>query len=275
MASAPPAPDLEPFLRRAVLPPGWRALYEPVVESTMDLARLAADQGWPDRSVFVADYQTAGRGRSGRRWLAAPGRGLLFTILLRKLEPVGLAGLLGSTALCEAIERLLALEPLVKWTNDIMIGRSKLAGLLVEAFSGPAGATVLIGCGVNVNQEQLELASAGQPATSLKVELGRPVHRGELLVLALEQLDCWLAQPPAPRSLALRSEWQARLWAVGREVTLSQADQRLVATIVGVAPDGALLIRERDGVVRRLLDGEILLGEASEASFGTTDSSRV
>jgi BirA family biotin operon repressor/biotin-[acetyl-CoA-carboxylase] ligase len=262
MATPPPAPDLEPFLRRAVLPPGWRVLYEPVVESTMDLARAAAGRGWPDRSVFVADVQTAGRGRAGRRWLAPPGRGLLFTILLRELEPVGLAGLLGSTALCAAIERLLGLEPAVKWPNDVLIGRRKLAGLLVEAFSGPGGSTVLVGCGVNVNQDAQELEPAGQPATSLLIESGRPVHRGELLVLVIEQLDQWLSAPRARLALGLRDAWQERLWAFGQQVRLRHGDQELSATIVGVASDGALLVREMDGAARRLLDGEILLGQS-------------
>ena len=261
MASLPPAPDLDPFLRRVVLPPGWRVLYEPVVESTMVLARLAASRGWPDRSAFVADFQTAGRGRAGRAWVAPPGKGLLFTVLLRQLEPVGLAGLLGSTALCEAIEQLLGVEPLVKWPNDLLVGRRKLAGVLGEAFSGPGGSTVLVGCGVNVNQDSDDLATAGQPATSLGLEAGRPVHRGELLVLVLERLQEWLRLPAARRAVGLREAWERRLWALGQEVRLRQGARELGATIVGVATDGALLVREAEGGVRRLLDGEVLLGQ--------------
>ena len=60
------------FWSRAALPAGWRVLHEPSVESTNDLAREAARRNWPDRSVFVADYQTRGRGRHGRTWLCPP-----------------------------------------------------------------------------------------------------------------------------------------------------------------------------------------------------------
>src|ERR671910_248594 len=62
--------DLDRFLERVLLPDGWRVLHEPSVTSTNDLAREAARRGWPARSVFVADYQTAGRGRQGRSWTA-------------------------------------------------------------------------------------------------------------------------------------------------------------------------------------------------------------
>src|SRR5215213_4509191 len=85
-APSPSPDDLGPFLERAVLPKGWRVLYEPTVTSTNDLAREAARRGWPDRSVFVADYQTAGRGRHGRAWQCPPYAGLLMSVLLRRRD---------------------------------------------------------------------------------------------------------------------------------------------------------------------------------------------
>ena len=78
------ADDLGRFLERVVLPPGWRVVHEPSVGSTNDLAREAARRGWPDRSVFVADYQTEGRERHGRTWLCQPRAGLLTSVLLRR-----------------------------------------------------------------------------------------------------------------------------------------------------------------------------------------------
>jgi BirA family biotin operon repressor/biotin-[acetyl-CoA-carboxylase] ligase len=83
VSDLPPSLDLGAYLARAALPLGWRVLYQREAESTMVLAREGAAQGWPDRSVFVCDYQTAGRGREGRRWEAPPGLALLFTLLRR------------------------------------------------------------------------------------------------------------------------------------------------------------------------------------------------
>lgn len=254
-----PAPDLGPFLSRAAVPPGWRILYEPVVESTMDLAREAARRGWPDRSVFACDYQTAGRGRRGRRWEAAPGRGLLFTLLLREAGPPMLATMLASISLAEAAERLLALDVAIKWPNDLMLGDAKLAGVLAEAYTAPSGAYALVGCGLNANQTAEELAPLGRAATSLRIEAGHAVHRGELLVLALERLDAWLALPPSARSRSLRRAWQDRLWAQGRRLRLEDQGEAFEATIEGVDEAGALLVRDLAGRLRRTTTAEIVL----------------
>jgi BirA family transcriptional regulator, biotin operon repressor / biotin---[acetyl-CoA-carboxylase] ligase len=246
-------------LRQVVLPPGWRVLHEPVVESTMDLAREAARRGWPDRSVFACDYQTAGRGRQGRRWVAPPELGLLFTVLLSSTPQPLLGTMLTSVALCEAIERLCQLEPVVKWPNDVLLDRQKLAGILAEAYSGPAGGVTLVGCGVNVNQDAEHLGDLGQAATSLKLAAGRPIHRGELLVLCLERMDWWLAELRLDGGRALRRSWTERLWGLGQTLRLRDEGDEFVAVVEGVAEDGALLVRLAAGGLRHVVSGEIIL----------------
>src|SRR4051812_27125039 len=181
-----PADDLGGFLTRAVLPPGWQVLHEPSVESTNDLARAAADRDWPDRSVFVADYQTKGRGRHGRTWLCPPRSGLLMSVLLRRRDaPAYTYTMLAAVALSEAIERLLALDPEIKWPNDVVLDGKKVAGVLAEASDDGRQQTVIVGVGVNVNLEPEELADLPN-ATALSIEAGHPAHRGELLALMLE-----------------------------------------------------------------------------------------
>jgi BirA family biotin operon repressor/biotin-[acetyl-CoA-carboxylase] ligase len=234
-------------------------LHEPVVESTMDLAREAARRGWPDRSVFACDYQTAGRGRQGRAWEAPPGLGLLFSVLLRSPEPPLLHTMLASVALCEAAERLVQLGPSIKWPNDLLIDDQKVAGILAESYSGPPGDYTVLGCGVNVNQDAADLAGLGRAATSLKLAAGRPVHPGELLVLCLERFDVWLAVDPAERAARLRRAWEDRLWARGRAVRLRDQGLDFTAVIEGLAADGSLLVRLDNGLTRRVLTGEILL----------------
>jgi BirA family biotin operon repressor/biotin-[acetyl-CoA-carboxylase] ligase len=259
VASLPPSQDLGLFLDRVALPPGWRVVYEPVVESTMDLAREAARRGWTDRSVFVCEYQTAGRGRQGRRWDAPPGRALLFTVLLRWADSPLLATTLASEALSEAVERLAQVEPGIKWPNDLLVEDRKLAGVLAESYSGPPESFVLVGCGLNVNQEADDLAPLGRAATSLKLEAGRTIHRGELLVVCLERFDAWLALDPAGRAAGLRSAWERRLWGRGRPVRLRDYSLDFTANIEGVAADGALLVRLESGEQRRIITGEIVL----------------
>lgn len=252
------ADDLAHFLERVVLPPGWRVLHEPSVGSTNDLARVAAGRGWPDRSVFVADYQTEGRGRHGRSWRCPPRAGLLTSVLLRRRElPPQTYTMLASVAACEAAERLLSVEPLVKWPNDVVIRGRKTAGILAEASDDGRERVMVIGMGINVNLDEADLD--GLPnATSLALEAGYPVHRGELLVLILERLDAWLALPTDRLAAGLWAAWNERLWGRDQMVRLSDASQEIVGTVLGADPDGALVIRTTDGEQRRVIAGEIL-----------------
>ncbi|MBI4494076.1 MAG: biotin--[acetyl-CoA-carboxylase] ligase [Chloroflexi bacterium] len=255
-----PAPDFEPFLTHATLPSGWRVQYEAVVTSTNDLARQAARQDGPERQVFVADYQTQGRGRQGRTWVAPPRSGLLMSVLFRNTAQVPQHyTMLASVSCCEAIERLLGLEMAVKWPNDLMVGDRKVAGILAEAVSGPEGGYVVVGVGINANLEPDDLARLPPSATALNRAADRTIHRGELLVAILERMDAWLGTPQPRPTEALWHAWHGRLW--GRHQVLRIQDQgELVEGIVeGAQPDGTLLVRRTDGRLHRVVFGEIIL----------------
>jgi BirA family biotin operon repressor/biotin-[acetyl-CoA-carboxylase] ligase len=246
------------FIERAVLPPSWRVLHEPSVESTNDLAREAARRGWPDRSVFVADYQTKGRGRHGRTWLCPPRAGLLTSVLLRRRDaPAYTFTMLAAVALCEAIERLLALEPAIKWPNDVVIEGRKVAGVLAEATDDGREQVVVIGVGTNVNLEPEELADLPN-ATALSLEAGHPVHRGELLVLMLERFESWLARDPRQFADGIWRAWNGRLWGRDQQVRIADGAEVMTATVLGGEPDGTLLVRTLDGATRRIVAGELL-----------------
>lgn len=250
--------DLGQFLARVVLPPGWQVLHEPSVESTNDLAREAVGRGWPDRSVFVADYQTRGRGRHGRTWLCPPRAGLLMSVLLRRRDaPAYTYTMLAAVALCESIERLLALEPAIKWPNDVVVDGSKVAGVLAEASDDGRQQTVVVGIGVNVNLDEDELTDLPN-ATALSIEAGVPVHRGELLTLVLERLDSWLQRDRFTLEEELWRAWNGRLWGRDQQVRVQHGDDILTATVLGGERDGTLLVRLEDGSVRRVISGELL-----------------
>ena len=172
------------------------------VESCTSTQRLLGDDD-PEGAVAVADAQTEGRGRLGRRWLAPPGTSLLVSILLRpQVDPARLPelSLVAGRACAEAIASVTGLEPDVKFPNDVLLGGRKVAGILTEASEG----RVVLGVGVNVTQRPGELPpDARTPATSLAIETGRAIDRGELLVALLEHLekryDEWLASRPINR----------------------------------------------------------------------------
>ncbi|MCC7372826.1 MAG: biotin--[acetyl-CoA-carboxylase] ligase [Chloroflexi bacterium] len=251
--------QLGPFLERVVLPSGWHVLHEPSVESTMDLAREAARGGWPDRTLFVTDYQSQGRGRQGRVWVCPPYAGLLTTVLLRRpAAPPHTYTVLVAVSVCEAIERLLALEPAIKWPNDVMLDGQKTMGVLAEASSDGREQTVIVGFGINVNLDSEELAELPN-ATSLSIQAGRQVHRGELLALIVERLDSWLRDDRHLKTDALWQAWNGRLWGRDQRVRVREGEQELTGTVLGGERDGTLLLRLTDGGIRRVVAGEVLL----------------
>ena len=190
MSSSLRAEDVVPRLRGRF---GRDYRYEPVVGSTQRLLPLDAPEG----AVVVADEQTEGRGRLGRRWEAPRGTSLLFSVaLLPRVEAEWLPELsvVAGRAVAAAIARATELAPEVKFPNDVLVGGRKVAGVLAEASEG----RVVLGIGVNVNQTEAELPAAPRtPATSLRIELGRGLDRAELLVDVLAELerayDEWLA----------------------------------------------------------------------------------
>lgn len=161
--------------------------------STQRLLGREAGEG----TVVVADEQTEGRGRLGRRWLAAQGTSILCSIVLApRVEPARLPelSLVAGRACAEAIAAVTGLEPELKSPNDVLIGGRKVAGILSEA----SGGRVVVGIGINVNMTAEQLPKALEtPVTSLLVETGGPVERAELLAAVLDRLehryDAWVA----------------------------------------------------------------------------------
>lgn len=157
-------------------------------ESTTSTQRMLRP-GDPEGSVAVADEQTAGRGRLGRSWHAPAGTALLFsTLLVPAVDPSRLPelSLVAGAAVAEAITEVSGLQPEIKFPNDVLIGGRKVAGILAESSEG----RVVLGIGVNTNQDEAELPPDTQTEpTSLRLQLGRPVDRAELLVAILARLE--------------------------------------------------------------------------------------
>jgi BirA family biotin operon repressor/biotin-[acetyl-CoA-carboxylase] ligase len=167
--------------------------YAEVAPSTQRM--LASDE--EEGAVAVAEEQTAGRGRLGRTWEAPAGTSVLVSIvLLPAVQAARLPelSLVAGGAVMEAIADVTGIEPTIKFPNDVLIAGRKVAGILAESSEG----RVVLGIGVNVNQtrEQLPPDAQTEP-TSLRVELGAPVDRAQLLatiLLRLEQAyDAWIA----------------------------------------------------------------------------------
>ncbi len=171
--------------------PVTERLGEPRLDvESCESTQLLVDTSLPEGAIVVADHQTAGRGRLGRSWEAPPGQALLCSILLRPPEGRNIAeiSLVAGVAVADALERTLGLAVQLKWPNDVMLRRRKVAGCLAEARDG----VVVLGIGINVNQSREELPPT---AGSVLTLTGRELDREALLDVVLEDLgdryDAW------------------------------------------------------------------------------------
>jgi BirA family transcriptional regulator, biotin operon repressor / biotin---[acetyl-CoA-carboxylase] ligase len=165
-------------------------------EVTPSTQRMLAEDG-AEGAVAVAEEQTEGRGRLGRSWEAPAGTSVLVSVLLLpSVEAARLPelSLVAGGAVAQAILEVTGIEPAIKFPNDVLIGGRKVAGILAESSEG----RVVLGIGVNANQSRDQLpADAQTEPTSLRLELGEPVNRVQLLAAILLQLerayDAWVA----------------------------------------------------------------------------------
>ena len=227
------------------------------VDSTQSVAFALAERGAPDRTVVVADQQSAGRGRRGRTWRAPAGASLLASILVRPRLPQALLATLSLTtavATAEALRRVAPVAARVKWPNDVLVGGKKIAGILLESristvVSEP-GRTLLAPPPV-----EADLKAPVTTAIGIGVNLGQREFPPDLEAL-LEAFDAWRARLEGDGFGPVRERWRALSDTLGRRVT--------VDAVSGVATDldtdGALLIDVGDGTAR-VIAGEISLGE--------------
>ncbi|TMQ67470.1 MAG: biotin--[acetyl-CoA-carboxylase] ligase, partial [Candidatus Eisenbacteria bacterium] len=187
------------------------------VDSTNDLAWELAQQGADEGACVIADAQTRGRGRLGRAWHTAPGKGLALSVLLHPgCDPGarGTASLVAGLALLRALDAL-ACEARLKWPNDLLAGTKKLSGILAESRRNAEGTDVVVlGVGVNVGQTEADFPPELRGvATSLALE-GRAVRREAVAAAFLTALEpLWDEHQEGNRDEVLVA-WrkEARFW---------------------------------------------------------------
>lgn len=232
------------------------------IGSSNDRAMALLGEGAAAGTVVIADEQTQGRGRLGRNWHSPPGSALMLSYLMRpSVEAVGDAGMAGALAVCQTIQAMGAADAGIKWPNDVQIDRLKVCGILPEsawqgdALTDDALTGVVLGMGLNV---RVDFAGSplAQTAISLETAVGQ-VDRLDLLLRLLARLDDWAARMGTDD---LFRAWRSHLNMLGRDVTVENAGLTISGTAEMVSRDGALHLRGSDGILRRVVAGDIALG---------------
>jgi len=236
-----------------------RLIIYPEVTSTQDVARGLALDGEPEGTAVMAINQTGGRGRSGRVWVSPPGKNLALSIILQpKVGPsdAALLGLLTAVAVARTCEDLGAVEPGLKWPNDVLVGGRKIAGILPEAvLHGREVQFVIRGVGLNVNAEESDFpADFRASATSLLLCSGTRWDLEETARTLLKRHEDLYDRSRAQGCGFVPSLW-GTLWAHKGSMLMHDGVR---AEAVGIAADGALVLRTPDGRLDHVRSGEVL-----------------
>lgn len=235
-------------------------LYE-VIDSTNTRAVALARASAPEGTLVLAEEQTAGRGRLGRRWHAPKGSSLLMSLILRPpilSRQAQRVTMIISLAAIQAIAQVSGLRAGIKWPNDIVLGDKKVGGILTElGVHGERLDYVVVGLGLNVNLDVSSLPDLMAPATSLSAEAGRLVLRLGLLLALLEGAEARyerLCQGWSPHE-----EWREHLVTLGQMVRVGTPEEVIEGLAEDVDADGALQVRTKGGVLRSVWVGDVTL----------------
>jgi BirA family transcriptional regulator, biotin operon repressor / biotin---[acetyl-CoA-carboxylase] ligase len=233
--------------------------------STNDDAMSAARGGALHGATFVAEAQSAGRGRRGSVWLSPPGDNLMFSVVLRldcSPERVAALALVVGLAVREVVAERVGSRVKLKWPNDVLVENRKLAGILVETqIAAGRVEAVVVGVGINVASRKLP-EEIRQTATSMALLGATRLEREELLVELLGALDRKLREHAREGLRALLDELRAHDALRGRAIELDG----VLGVARGIADDGALLVEDSSGAVRRVLSGTVRLVQAASAA---------
>lgn len=229
-----------------------------------DLARAGAAEG----TVVIAEEQSHGRGRRGQEWFSPPGVNLHASVLLRPALPPGRLAtfsFIASLALTDAVGGL-GLRAVIRWPNDVLVGRRKVAGTLVEgAVRADAVDHVILGVGVNINVPAAALRAALGPAagfaTSLAAELGHELDREAFAASYLNALDGWYRAWQAEGLERLRTVWHDRDILTGRRVEVRGREGAWLGRVLGVNEGGALIVRDGGGHSHTLITEEVRVAD--------------
>ena len=259
--------DIRAELARAAGPLGIfgrRVHWLDTTTSTNDVAAHLAELGAAEGTTVAADAQTAGRGRLGRAWFSPPGAGLYVSIVLRpsgdlstRSNPSAFLTLASGVAIAEGVRTGTGLPAEIKWPNDVMIARRKLAGILAEAAAqGNRLQHVIVGFGVNLQNTSFPVELADR-ATSIEAETGRPVDRAQIFTQIPIAFSARYRDLQAGRFDAILSAWRALSpslpsswveWDTPAGVMRGRAEN--------IDEHGALMVRVGSNI-ERLVAGEV------------------
>ncbi|MBI4637742.1 MAG: biotin--[acetyl-CoA-carboxylase] ligase [Candidatus Rokubacteria bacterium] len=234
------------------------------IDSTNARLKTLARGGAREGTVVLAEGQTAGRGRHGRPWFSPSGVNLYASVLFRpalRLKDAGVFSLIAGLGLADAVKDL-GVSPSIKWPNDVLVGRKKVGGSLVEC--APRGDEIewaILGVGVNLNVDPAALREAlgesGLFATSLSTITGQEIDRNAFAASYLNHLDAWARVFETTGAEPILAAWRQRDILGGRRVEVRGSPGGYEGRVLGIDPSGGLHVRDTLGRAHTVTGEEI------------------
>ena len=233
------------------------------IDSTNNYARKIAKEGAGGGTVVLAESQTKGKGRLGRTWFSPSGVNIYLSVILKPQIPsthITLLTFVSAIAVVKAIKDAANLDANIKWPNDVLINNKKIAGILSEMDAkADAVRFAVIGIGINVNLDIKDIPfELKDKATSIKIESNSTIDRINLICRVLENLEEWYNLFERNGVNDIIKKWKRLAVTIGRDVKVQSGNSLIEGRAVDIDVNGALLIKDRNGVIQRVLSGDVM-----------------
>lgn len=241
---------------------GRKIFFYPETGSTNTRAFELGRRGEPEGAAVIADRQTAGKGRLGRKWASPPGVNFYTSVILRPKIPPEQAqrfALLMAVAAAEAVSGFSPKRVCVKWPNDILIDSKKVAGILMEMDAEPDRVNFIVaGVGVNINMTAADMPEEIRAvATSIREKSGKETPRAEFARALYSAMEKWYKVFLAEGFVPVVKAWRGYFDAEGRTVKVTAFDRVITGVCAGIDESGALLLRTPAGGLEKIISGDV------------------
>ena len=240
---------------------GCEVHYHEEVTSTNIVAKELAGLNKPTGTLIVAGFQSQGKGRRGRTWVAPRDKDIFMSLLLRpQIKPTqaSMLTLVMGLSVAQAVNEYLGINSQIKWPNDVVVGGKKICGILTEMNANTDNASyVIIGTGINCNTA--EFTDAGlQDATSLAMVTGQEVSREILLSEVLARFETNYNLFLQTKDMTeLIGSYNSILVNAGHDVKVCGEGEEWIGRAKGINEQGELLVEDSEGKVRQIFTGEV------------------
>ena len=244
---------------------GQKIFYFPELKSTNIIAKVKASpraEGINEGTIIIAERQSAGKGRLGRRWFSPLGGIWLSIILYPQLSPsyIPRITLMAAVAIVKAMERYAQIKSQIKWPNDILINEKKVCGILTEMSAELDMINwIVVGIGINANINQGEFPEDLKGnSTSLKEILGKKISRVRLAQILLEEFEKYYERLKRREFSSILKEGKLYSHTLKRKIKINMGEKIITGEAIDINEEGALILKKEDGELLEIISGTII-----------------